>query len=89
MCIECSKLKFQNSYSRTKYRNRKYQWILRNKEKTNAHRIVGSLIKSGRILKKPCVICEATTVHAHHIDYEYPTKIIWLCPKHHKMAHFK
>ena len=35
-----------------------------------------------------CVPGCSSIGHRHHYDYEKPTRIVWLCRKHHKMLHW-
>lgn len=71
----------------------RYNWRVlqeqRNKQpqKEAARKVVRKLIVSGKLVKTPCFICNSTPVHGHHIDYDYPEKVIWLCVKHHREAH--
>lgn len=44
-------------------------------------------IKSGKILRKPCVSCGNKTSEPHHPDYNKPLEIIWLCHSCHKNLH--
>lgn len=62
-------------------------WSKRNKEKVRAHFIIRDLKKYGKLVEEPCVVCGKIEVQAHHIDYDYPKGIIWVCTKHHRMAH--
>ena len=41
------------------------------------------------MVKKPCEICGATKVDAHHDDYTKPSEVRWLCRKHHNEHHRK
>ncbi len=45
------------------------------------------LIKSGRLHRKPCVVCGSPEVVPHHEDYSNPFKVIWLCEDHHSEYH--
>lgn len=40
---------------------------------------------SGRLIQKPCEVCNMKKSHAHHNNYHRKNwlKIIWLCAKHH------
>jgi hypothetical protein len=55
-----------------------------------AHQAVQIAIKRG-LLHRPdsCSIlgCQATSVVAHHQDYDKPLDVQWLCRKHHRMIH--
>lgn len=44
-------------------------------------------IKTGRIIKEPCKVCGNEKVQAHHLDYNDPFNIVWLCRTHHKYFH--
>ena len=67
------------SKSRKNYR-KKYP------EKYKANTAVGSALKNGSLVKKPCQICGSTEkIEAHHPDYSKPLDIRWLCSAcHHK-----
>ena len=41
-------------------------------------------VRDGRIIKKPCEICGNLNSESHHEDYTKPSKIRWLCFKHHR-----
>lgn len=59
----------------------------RHPEWVKAHRSVRNALRNGTLHKKPCEICGASLVHAHHPDYSKPLEVIWLCPAHHRMIH--
>ena len=60
-----------------------------NPQKIKAHQILNSHLKSGRIAKCPCEICNIVPAQAHHPDYSRPLDVRWLCPSHHKLEHLK
>lgn len=65
-------------------KTRKYQQA--NREKVVAHSMVYRYVKDGRLIKQPCMLCGATTVHAHHYKgyaKENWADVLWLCPRHH------
>jgi len=64
-------------------------WREMNIKKTKAHVKVHSAIKLKKIVKGRCYICNEKKVQAHHIDYNYPLKVLWLCIKHHADYHYK
>ena len=43
-------------------------------------------VKSGKIIRQPCIVC-GEKAQAHHPDYNKPLDVIWLCPFHHKNLH--
>ena len=57
--------------------------------KTLARDITTRGIASGRLTRPDkCVDCGRTaSIEAHHIDYNDPDKIIWLCSPCHRKAH--
>lgn len=59
------------------------------KEKRKAANAVSSALRSGKIIKKPCIKCGNKKVQGHHYDYNKPLDVIWLCKKHHSEIHRK
>jgi len=45
------------------------------------------LLKVGKIMKKPCVVCGSIEAIMHHEDYSNPSEVIWLCNIHHTEYH--
>lgn len=43
-------------------------------------------LKTGKLIKKPCLVCNKKA-QAHHEDYSKPLKVKWLCPTHHMAEH--
>jgi hypothetical protein len=58
-------------------------------EKHKARTILGNAVRSGRIKRKPCEICQSPDSEAHHDDYSKPLDVMWLCPKHHAERHIE
>lgn len=50
---------------------------------------VAAALKSGRLIRMPCVECGAVNSQAHHPDYAKPLEVVWLCHKHHLERHGK
>jgi hypothetical protein len=95
VCKKCAKARYQEkrnellAYQKAynaKSRQRQ-KWKLENPEKVKAHNAVHRAIKSGRLIKKPCVVCGDTNSQGHHEDYSKSLDVVWLCDKHHKAAH--
>jgi hypothetical protein len=58
------------------------------KKKIWCRNLVNRGVKSGKISKQPCRICNTTNdLQAHHFDYDNPLDVIWLCQNHHLMLH--
>lgn len=66
-----------------------YQRIRRKKypEKNKARNKVRRAIKSGKLIRLPCVKCGELKSQAHHHDYSKPLDVIWLCFKCHRLEH--
>jgi len=49
---------------------------------------VSKAILSGKLKRGICEVCgESNGVEGHHIDYDKPLDVQWLCFKHHREAH--
>jgi translation elongation factor EF-G len=46
-------------------------------------------LKTGKLVKEPCLFCESPTVEAHHHSYAWDDRlnVTWLCRRHHRRAH--
>jgi len=55
--------------------------------KNHARIIVNNAIKKGTIKRENCFCGEKG--QAHHPNYCYPLKVIWLCSQHHKDKHMQ
>jgi hypothetical protein len=53
-------------------------------ERLQARQMVKVALKSGVLIKQPCVDCGSPKVHAHHENYHQPLEVIWLCVPHHR-----
>lgn len=52
-----------------------------------AHVVLSAGRQSGAMNPSPCAICGKTRVQGHHDNYFEPSRVIWLCPKHHSFQH--
>lgn len=64
-----------------------YRYINKYPDKQRSRMLLNKAVASGEILKKPCVVCGAEKTQAHHIDYNKPFDVLWLCPLHHAKLH--
>jgi len=46
-------------------------------------------ISSGKMTRLPCYLCGEEKSEGHHLNYDYPYKVVWLCRKHHKGVHYE
>lgn len=58
-------------------------------EKYRAAYLTSNAIRDGRLIRKPCEVCEKIKSEAHHEDYSKPFDVVWLCRKHHLERHGK
>lgn|SRR3990167_3905961 len=78
------KRKRLNGYKAEEYR----KWRKKNPEKQKAHVKLNYAIRTGKIIKSPCVECgDAYRIQGHHPDYSKPLEVIWVCSIHHKDLH--
>lgn len=72
-----------------KQRKKAYQQKRRmlHPDKYRATTAVHNAIRDKKIEKKPCEVCGAENVQAHHADYSKPLNVSWLCFKHHRQIH--
>jgi hypothetical protein len=68
-------------------RNRSKKYYLINSHKITAKRIVEEAVKSGKLIKCPCIMCGDKNSVGHHPDYSKPLNVVWLCNKHHLETH--
>lgn len=76
---------------RRKYQNLVKKWYITNpKKKKRANMEISKAIRNNRI-KKPenCKICGLhKDLVAHHMDYDKPLKVIWVCRRCHSKIHY-
>lgn len=69
----------------------KKRYILRNPEKTQAHRKLNNSLRSKKITKPShCECCgkHSKRIEGHHEDYTKPLDVEWLCPSCHAKRTF-
>jgi hypothetical protein len=59
----------------------------KDKKKEKARRLIREAVRQGKVIKEPCKKCGEIEVEAHHINYDEPLNVVWLCAKHHKERH--
>jgi ribosomal protein S27AE len=62
-------------------------WRAEDSRRHTAHNKVARAIKSGELVRQPCVRCGETKSLAHHEDYDKPLDVMWLCQPCHKQRH--
>jgi len=69
------------------YKLKAKEWRENNRHKKNAQSVLQTAVKTGKVLREPCVVCGEIKVEGHHFDYTKPLEVIWLCRLHHKRLH--
>jgi hypothetical protein len=59
----------------------------RNPQKMDARMKMRSAIKTGKLVREPCLFCDDPTAEGHHHDYSKPLEVTWLCKRHHELIH--
>ena len=72
----------------TSIKNRMKTWRDKNKEKRKAHSAISNAIRDNRLKRQPCRICNAPNGEAHHLSYDDPYNIDWLCKACHITLHY-
>lgn len=65
-------------------------WAKKNPDKMRAIIFLNCAVKSGKVKRGNCVIGDRKCfgkIDGHHIDYQKPLDVIWICHKHHKQIH--
>lgn len=44
-------------------------------------------VASGKVKRGMCAVCSDSPTDAHHVDYDRPLDVVWLCKKHHVEEH--
>jgi len=60
---------------------------LKDREKLKARAITAYAIRTGKLVRQPCVKCNNPKSQAHHHDYSRPLDVEWLCFKCHRLEH--
>lgn len=61
-----------------------------NQDKYKARNAVSNAIRDGKLLRMPCMICGDERSEGHHhngYSKDHMLDVIWLCVKHHNLAH--
>lgn len=62
-------------------------WREEDHRRQYAHGKVSRAIKSGKLVRSPCIRCGEPKSLAHHEDYDKPLDVMWLCQPCHKQRH--
>lgn len=62
-------------------------WRKADKRRMKAHNAVARALKSGKLVRQPCIRCGEQKSIAHHEDYDYSLEVMWLCQPCHNQRH--
>jgi len=62
-------------------------WRQADKRRMKCHNAVTRAVRSGDLVRQPCVKCGCEKSVAHHEDYDKPLGVMWLCQPCHKQRH--
>ncbi len=62
-------------------------WRQQDKRRQQCHNAVTRAIRSGKLIRQPCIRCGNEKSLAHHEDYDFPLDVMWLCQPCHKKRH--
>lgn len=82
-CAECRRAAEREQYSTERSRQRR----LREGVKYSSRLKTKAAVASGNLVKQPCFLCGEIKVDAHHLNYDYPLAVVWLCRLHHAGVH--
>lgn len=80
--------KYLQKYRR-EHPNYMREYNAKNKAYHKVRCITNSAIKSGKLVRLPCENCGEQQSEAHHIDYNKPLEVMWLCRRCHEEWHKK
>lgn len=82
-CKVCRKEYVRKQYSLKKLQLKRQLEPLKYKARST----VTNMLRAGKITREPCFLCGVEKTQAHHLNYNYPEKVVWLCNQHHGDIH--
>ena len=81
-------LAYSRTHSRPTHPQKKRSWRVKDRLKLYARNAVYRAVRSGRLVKQPCMRCGRLAAHAHHKNYSRRLDVIWLCSQCHGREHW-
>ena len=70
-----------------KYERERYANDAEFNKRKKARNAISIRLKRGTIQRGCCEVCGAEKTQAHHVDYNRPLDVRWLCNTHHRAIH--
>jgi hypothetical protein len=70
-----------------KYERERYANDAEFNKRKKARNAISIRLKRGTIQRGTCEVCGAEKTQAHHVDYNRPLDVRWLCNTHHRAVH--
>lgn len=83
------KIRMQDPAVRAKRNSYQRQRNKKDRIKQRARSKLEYAVRTGKIIKQPCEVCQSINSQAHHDDYLKPLQVRWLCSTHHGITHRK
>lgn len=85
--VEARKAYLQTEQGKKASTKAKKAYSENNPAKRDAHVKLNNALRDGRVSKTACLVCGCEQTEAHHVSYDLPLDVVWLCEKHHKQVH--
>jgi DNA repair exonuclease SbcCD ATPase subunit len=85
--------KYQREYNKKWRKKNGYEIEVKSQKKyprkQKARRLMHKALRQGVLKREPCVVCGKKNSQGHHVNYNKPLLVKWLCPLHHAQEHKK
>jgi len=80
-CLDCH----ANSMRRNRPRHSELGELAH--KKANSRSYANVYKRRGKLIPKPCEECGSQDTQMHHLDYDFPLEVVWLCESCHHLRH--
>lgn len=86
-CRKCRVVQNHGEKRRRYVKESQKKYRTNNRVKHRAREKSIKALRDGLLTKKPCAVCDGKKSEMHHINYDNPLAVIWLCRGHHAELH--